>query len=172
MNTAGDPDSGAPDEVRPAVTPALLRQARIRNLIGLVSPVANLGMALVSPRSLRHFGVGAGVFLCAAGAWFLWRGRPEVGVSLLAAHVALVLTGLVDPRFPELPGRAWHALGRWLGVVVGGLTLPLVYWLIVTPLALGMRLCGARPLDPPAAGAATFWRKRKAPPPDRFRRQF
>lgn len=173
MDLSGDTSGpGVADEDRPAATPALLRRARVRNLLGLVTPVANLGMFLVSPRSLRSFGVTAGVLLTAAAAWFLWRGRPTAWVPLAAAHYALVLAGLVDPRFPELAGRAWHAFGRGLGAVMGFVTLPLVFWLAVTPMALLMRLFGARPLDPPRDDAETFWRPRKPRPPGGFKRQF
>lgn len=171
MDLSGDTGHAVAED-RPEATPGLLRQARVRNLLGLVTPVANLGMYLVSPRSLRSFGVGAGVALTAAGVWFLWRGRPAVGVPLLAAHFALVLAGLVDPRFPEIAGRAWIALGRGMGVVMGFVTLPLVYWLVVTPMALVARLFGARPLDPPRDDAESFWRRRKPPPPGGFKRQF
>lgn len=170
MDLSGD--TGGSAEERPVATPELLRRARVRNLLGLVTPAANLGMFLVSPPSLRSFGVAAGVAFSAAGAWFLWRGRPAAGVPFVAAHFALVLAGLVDPRFPEIAGRAWHALGRALGVVMGFVMLPLVFWIAVTPMALLMRLCGARPLDPPRDDAETFWRPRKPRPPGGFRRQF
>ena len=156
----------------PRVADADLGRARLENLLGLVTPVANLGMRHTAARELRWFGVGAGVVLLAA-TWVLGRqGRLELAGAAAAAHAALVLAGLVNPRFPEAAGRLWlrfgETLGRWMAVPI----FALLYFLAVTPTALLVRLLGKDPLRRSAPRAESYWVKRHPAPPERFERQF
>ena len=66
--------------------------------------------------------------------WPIWIGLP------------LVLLGLIAPRSLRQPYRAWMALGHALGWVNGRIVLGLVYWLVLQPIALVMRLFGHDPL--------------------------
>lgn len=168
--SAHDPGAGCDDTRRDDA--ASLASARKLNLLGLVTPVANLGMIRTAPRDVRWFGVGAGVVLLALAAWAWHRGHAAVAVVALAAHAALVLAGLVNPRFPELPGRAWIRFGLLLGHVMSYPIFALLYWLAVTPMALLVRLFGSDPLRRRAPPAESYWIVREPAPKERFERQF
>lgn len=149
-----------------------LAGARLLNLAGLVSPVANLGMTRTAPADLRWFGVGAGVLLCGA-ATVAWRGgHVATAASLIALHLALVLAGLVNPLLPEIAGRAWIALGRALGHAMSYPIFAALYFLVLTPTAVLVRLFSGDPLRRSAPRAGTYWVEREAMPRDRFERQF
>lgn len=163
------------DAAAPAAGPdaAALRRARLLNLPGLVVPfLANLGMRETAPSELRWFGVGAGVVLTGAAAWAWSRGNLWPAASCAAAHAALVLAGLVNPRLPEVPARAWLAFGKALGRWMAYPIFTLLYFVAVTPTALLVRVLGKDPLARRGPPASSYWVRRKPSPKERFERQF
>ena len=172
METSADVEIGVFEDDRAPTTPDLVRRARFLNLLGLTTPIANLGMTLVSPLHMRWFGVGAGVLFTAGLAWAWWHGAYVTAILVLAVHGVFVLAGLIDPRHPEMAARVWLALARVMGKVSGAVILPVVYFVAVTPLAWLAKLFGVRPLALPDASGGSYWTKRRPPPDDRFRRQF
>jgi len=173
-----DPTIGLPpteDELRREPTSFDFWLSRGLNLFGLVSPVANLGMVQWSPKDMRWVGVGAGVFAALVMAYGSWRG-DETGLTLawIAAcvHYTLVVLGLLHPKLPELPFRAWMKFGEWLGKVMAVPIFSLMYFLAVTPTALAVRMFGKNPLglnDPPQD---TYWVDREPVAKERYERQF
>lgn len=146
--------------------------ARLLNVFGLVSPVANLGMVQVSRPDLRWAGVVAGVLMWLVGgiakaADVTWLMRTAFGV-----HYGMVVLGLLHPRWPEAVLRVWTRFGELLGKVMSVPIFSLMYFLAVTPVALVMRALGKDPLRRKAPPEASYWHARKTLPRERFHRQF
>lgn len=158
-------------ESAPEADAALLARARVWNLLGLAG-LANLGMRLTAPRDLRWFGFGAGFILLVAGGWAFRAGHVTWSASLLALYAALVLAGLVHPRFPEIAGHLWMRLGESMGKVMAYPIFALLYFAAVTPTALALRAFGKDPLNRKAPPAGSYWVKREPSPKARFERQF
>jgi len=153
-------------------SPEAVARARVLNLFGLFTPVANLGMTRTAPADLRWFGVGAGVVLL-LGTWLASRNHhPWVAGSFAAAHVALVLLGLLNPRLPEVPGRWWTKFGELMGKAMAYPIFALIYYVAVTPTALLVRLFGTDPLRRKAPPQESYWIVREPAPKERFERQF
>lgn len=155
-----------------AAAQAALRRARLLNLLGLVTPVANLGMTRTAARDLRWFGVGAGAVLLAMSAAGWFGGNPWTFALAAGAHAVLVLAGLVNPRMPEAAGRAWIALGKGMGHVVAVPLFAILYYAVVTPTALLVRLFVGDPLRRRAPRSESYWIAREPSPRERFQRQF
>lgn len=153
-------------------TSEAIARARLLNLLGLVTPVANLGMTRTAPPDLRWFGVGAGVVLLGAAFLAHRGGHVTVAVSFAAAHAALVLIGLVNPRLPELPGRWWTRFGETIGKLMAYPIFAFIYYVAVTPTALLVRLFGTDPLRRKAPPQGSYWVARKPVPKEQFERQF
>lgn len=164
-------DTGAATP-RTAACGLVARRARVMNLAGLVSPIANLGMTRTAPPDLRWFGVGAGVVLCGAAAVAWSGGHATSAAVLVAAHYALVLTGLVNPQIPEVVGHAWTSFGHAVGHVMSYPIFAALYYLVLTPTALLVRLFSGDPLKRRAPRAESYWVDRKPSPRERFDRQF
>jgi carbamoyltransferase len=164
-----EPDPPRVAEPQPAA--GALARARLWNLLGLVSPFANLGMRIVSPADQRWFGCGAGILLIGATIWALRAEQVAAAGVFATVHVALVVAGIVHPRLPEVAGRAWIRLGTTVGRVVAVPVLSLVYLLVVTPTALLVRLTGSDPLAREAPRTGSWWLPRRPSPPERFERQ-
>jgi hypothetical protein len=125
--------------------------------------------------SERSFGLTLGVLLALIGLFPLWRGGQVVSWLLWIA-AALALVALVAPSLLVWPNRAWTAFGHLAGRVTNPLLLGLVYFLIMTPMSVALRLTGRDPLGLRfRRGLATYWQKPRAseqPLQQSMRRQF
>ena len=123
--------------------------------------------ARLSSRELRRFGLTVAIpfgLLAAVGAW---RGQTVLPVFLaslgaILGGLALLAPGILAP-VEKLWMRAAHALG-WFNT---RLILGLVYFLMVTPTGLVMRLVGRDPMDRRLRDRESYWVARPKQPPDR-----
>lgn len=128
----------------------------------------------VEGSSDRSFGlVFAAVFLVIAviplfhGEAIRWW---SVGVAVIFALVALLKPALLAGL-----NRLWMKLGLLLGKVVSPIALGILFYIVITPIGLMIRLTGKDPLrlkfDP---DAASYWipREPPGPPPGSMNNQF
>ncbi len=149
-----------------------LGRARVKNLLGLVSPVANLGMVPYAPPEERWVGLGGGFILCGLAAWGWWTDTAwgwQVGLGL---HYALVLLGLLHPLWPIAPAKLWVGFGKLIGLVMEWPIFGGIYYLVVTPTALLVRLFSGDPLQRKAAPEESYWQEHVPPAKERYKRQF
>jgi len=128
----------------------------------------------VEGSSDRSFGlVFAGVFLIVACWPLFYRELPRwwaLGVSVVFAVIAVwkpaLLAGL---------NRLWIKLGLLLGKVVSPVALGILFYCVVAPIGVLVRLTGKDPLRLKLdSGATSYWipRKPPGPPPDSMINQF
>ncbi|MDH3314189.1 MAG: SxtJ family membrane protein [Gammaproteobacteria bacterium] len=128
----------------------------------------------VEGSSDRSFGlVFAGVFLLIA-AWPLWYGAtPRWWAAGIAAVFAVV--AVMRPALLAGLNRLWIKLGVLLGKVVSPIALGILFYGVVVPIGVVMRLTGKDPLRLKLdSGADSYWipRKPPGPPPDSMTNQF
>ena len=122
----------------------------------------------------RAFGlVFTGVFVLVA-LWPLHAGAAPrwwaLGVAALLGLVAALRPGLL-----ALPNRGWTALGLLMSRIVSPLSLGIVYYLVLTPVGVLMRLRGKDPLRlKPDRAQGSYWiaRQPPGPSPESIDRQF
>ncbi|MFZ5523317.1 MAG: SxtJ family membrane protein [Pseudomonadota bacterium] len=122
----------------------------------------------------RAFGlVFAGVFLVIAGIP-LFHGEVMRWWSVGVAAV-FVLVALVKPALLAGLNRLWMKLGILLGKVVSPIALGILFYVVITPIGVVIRLTGKDPLrlkfDP---DAESYWipREPPGPPPGSMNNQF
>jgi hypothetical protein len=124
--------------------------------------------------SNRSFGiVFAVVFLC-IGLWPLVRGAM-VHVAALACSGVFFGCAFFVPSVLTLPKRAWLALGGLLQRITTPIALAVLFFGVVTPVGLLMRVVGRRPLALKRENELeTYWVARVPPGPtaESLRRQF
>jgi hypothetical protein len=125
--------------------------------------MSHLDPARVATRSeLRSFGLlvgGAFIVLAAFVAWKTGLGASAVP-TLGAVGGVLVATGLVAPRLLGVPYRAWMRFAVLLSRVTTPVFMGVIYFVLLTPLALFMRAVGRNPLR--TRTGDTFWATRPA----------
>jgi hypothetical protein len=123
----------------------------------------------------RSFGYTFAVVFLLIGAWQAWAGR-FVAASVLALLCAVTLAiTLVRPSLLSSLNRAWMKFGALLHAVVNPIVLGGMYFLLITPVGIVMRLFGRDALKRRLDGeAASYWVERSppGPPPDSLPHQF
>ena len=89
----------------------------------------------------RSFGIVFLLVFLAMGIWMVLGSHPE-GWLFLAGSVILFVVTLARPSILSPLNRAWFKFGLLLGQVVNPLILGVVFFLVVTPMAVIRRLLG------------------------------
>ena len=134
---------------------------------------------LVAEEPVRHasnrsFGLVAGAALTVLGLTPMLRGGPPRGWAVVVG-ASLLACGLLFPRVLGPLARAWLALGLALHAIVSPLIMALLYYVIVTPIGLLLRLFGKDLLRLRVDhDAPSYWidRAPPGPAPDTMHRQF
>jgi Saxitoxin biosynthesis operon protein SxtJ len=116
--------------------------------------------------SNRRFGCTVGAILIAIGIIKVWtaQGFRPVSLLILSAGALLVILGMAAPSRLAKLNKLWSKLGTAMGKVVNPIILALLFFLVVTPMALLMRIVGRRPLRLAADHtASSYWILREKP---------
>jgi hypothetical protein len=125
--------------------------------------------------SERQFGLFLTMLLLATAGYGWYRGWP---VRVLTALIIVSLvSGLIAFRLPPLLAplnRAWSRLGLLLGRLVSPLVLAILFYGLITPVALLARLFGRDELRLRYRAVDTYWipRQTARPVAESFTQQF
>ena len=119
----------------------------------------------------RKFGLTVGGALATLSLVSRWRGHPSSFAGLGALAVALILAALVIPTSLRTVERAWMGLAKALSKVTTPVFMGIVYFLILTPIAVLRRTLGGSALVH-RRGAQGFWHDRSQTPRTTLDRQF
>jgi len=128
----------------------------------------------VTGSSDRNFGLTVGTFCILVGGLRHWLDGATAAYWLGAGSALLVLA-LVVPQSLHVPNRLWIRLGLVLHRVVNPLIMGLLFFLVITPIGLVMRLAGRRQLRLAAEPKrASYWIERRPRGPEQgtMSRQF
>ena len=125
--------------------------------------------------SNRTFGLlFIGVF-AVLGFYGLWQGWSHRIIQVYFAFSVLLMGfTLLAPVFLTPFNKAWYQLGLLMGKVVSPIVLGILFFLVITPVALVMRLAGRDALKIRKQNVNTYWVDRAPPGPDpeSFKEQF
>ena len=110
-------------------------------------------------KDLRNLGLVFLVALGLIGAFLLWKGRPS-GPYWIGAGVLFGLWGLAWPAGLKPVYKVWMAFAVILGYFVSRILLSAIFYLVVTPIGLVMRLLGKDLLDRKLKDRDSYWHVR------------
>ena len=121
----------------------------------------------------RRFGLTVGTAFAVFGGIVLWRDHPLLAQIFWAAAGVLILGALVVPAKLKPLERAWMAGALGISRVTTPIVMGIVYFLVLTPIALVVRRTKGNPLVHPEDETG-FWFKRDDGNPAKsdMRRQF
>ena len=131
-----------------------------------------------SPQNLpsnRNFGfLFAGVFALLAAYGGYHGANVTTVYGWLIAGVIIGLVAIIAPGLLTPFNRAWMKLGELMGKVVSPLVLGVIFFVLITPVALVTRLFGRDELHLKKTNASSYWIDRVPPGPagDSFKNQF
>ena len=119
----------------------------------------------VDVKQLRHFGYLVGGIFGLIGLWpLVWR-QENPRLWALALTVLLVVPALLAPRILAPVYRVWMRLGEVLAWINTRIILGVVFYGVVTPIGLVMRLTGRDPMRRRFEPTGDSYRVRSVPRP-------
>jgi hypothetical protein len=122
----------------------------------------------------RSFGLVFAGFFAVLTLHNWWRSGRAWPIELAIAAACLAVA-LVRPNLLNWPKRAWTKLGSLLGTIVTPIVMSLLFFLVVTPVGLLMRLAGKDSLrrrGPRPGDSYWIMREPPGPPGDSMSEQF
>ena len=116
----------------------------------------------------RSFGYTFAVVFALAAGFLLWRGAAAGwSIGLLAGSVLFAATASARPGLLRPLNYAWFLVGLALHRIMNPIMMGALFFLVITPFAIVMRVAGRdigmRGFDP---NATSYWKRREPPGPD------
>ncbi len=92
-------------------------------------------------RELRRFGLLMAAAFATLGGLSLWRGKP-LAPYLLVLAAGFLIVDFVVPRLLAPVEKAWMRLAMLMSIVMTYLVLSILFFAVITPLGVVMRICG------------------------------
>jgi predicted membrane metal-binding protein len=128
----------------------------------------------IESSSNRSFGMVFAAVFAIIGGWRAWYGLAY-GWPALSTGAAFAAVALVAPAWLASLNRLWTRFGLLLGAIMAPVMLAILFYGVMLPIGVMMRIAGKHPLavrhDP---AATSYWIERRppGPPPDSMRNQF
>jgi hypothetical protein len=107
-------------------------------------------------RTITQFALVVSAALLVIAAYRWWRGAPQTAsLVLIAIAAALLLLAAVAPAALRPVYRVWMRIGEGLAWVNTRIILTVVFFLVVTPIGVVMRLFGRSPMA--ARRGDSYW---------------
>src|SRR3989344_4718326 len=125
-----------------------------------------------SKTDLRKFGYTIGIAFVLLGGYFLWRGK-SFALYVLSLAAILLLFGFMAPTWLKPIQKAWMTLALLLGWVMTRVILAIVFYLVITPIGLVLRLTGKDFMNRSFPGKeASYWLDHAERVKEDYERQF
>jgi saxitoxin biosynthesis operon SxtJ-like protein len=102
--------------------------------------------ARLTPAEGRKFGLTVGLAFGALAAIMWWRDRPVPLYVCGGLAIGLIVAGLIIPGQLGPVYRAWMGLARVISKVTTPLFLGIVFFVVIGPVGVLMRLFGRNPI--------------------------
>ena len=100
----------------------------------------------VTNKTLRQFGLMVGGVFLVIGLWpFLWR-QEAIREWAVVLGALLSVAGLAMPAILKYPYQGWMRVGHVMGWINTRIILSVLFYGIVTPMGLVMKLAGRDPM--------------------------
>ena len=114
-----------------------------------------------SQNSNRSFGLLFFIVFIGVGLWPIIKGE-EANIYLILISLFFLIFGLINSKILSPFNKAWIKLGEILGLIIAPIIMALVYFIILTPISLIVRMLGKDLLGLKFLKKQdTYWMKRK-----------
>jgi len=114
-----------------------------------------------SQSSNRSFGLLFFIVFIVVGLWPTIKGE-EANIYLILISLFFLIFGLINSKILSPFNKTWIKLGEILGLIIAPIIMALVYFIILTPISLIVRMFGKDLLGLKfLKNQDTYWTKRK-----------
>jgi hypothetical protein len=124
--------------------------------------------------SNRTFGRFFAVVFLLAAVYFRWKSGGSWYLLLFALAAAFAVISATAPHWLQRLNELWFRLGVILGKVVSPIVLGVLFFVLITPLAVVLRLSGRDELRLKKRELSSYWvdRNPAGPEPETYKHQF
>ncbi len=109
----------------------------------------------------RSFGLLFFIVFLALALWPLTK-KDEINLYLISIALIFLVLGLLNSKILSPLNKAWIKLGEILGRIIAPIVMAIVYFLILTPISLLVRLFGKDLIGMKFSNdIKSYWVKRK-----------
>ena len=114
-----------------------------------------------SQSSNRSFGLLFFIVFLIIGLWPIKNG-DNINIYFIIVSAFFLILGLINSKLLSPLNKSWIKLGEILGIIIAPIVMALVYFVILTPISLIVRLFGKDLLGLKfLKNKETYWIKRK-----------
>ena len=110
--------------------------------------------------SNRSFGILFFIVFLIIGLWPLKNNNDPNYIILGLSSIFLIL-GIINSKLLYPLNKAWVKFGEILGMIIAPIVMGLIYFIILTPISLLVRLFGKDLLKLKKNKSSTYWIKRE-----------
>jgi hypothetical protein len=111
--------------------------------------------------SNRSFGVLFFVVFSGLAGYFWFTGKSTLSIFFSFISVTFLFLGLMQSKWLSPLNFLWMRFGALLGRVISPLVLGVIFFVLISPIALIIRLSGRDELHLTSIGKTSFWRPRR-----------
>ncbi len=109
----------------------------------------------------KSFGILFFIVFCIIGFWPVLKGN-EINLIFLILSLPFLILGLLNSKLLTPLNKAWIKLGELLGTIIAPIVMAFVFFVILTPISLIVRLFGKDLLGLKfTKKIKTYWTNRK-----------
>lgn len=126
-------------------------------MISIIEEISNIKSGR---KELRKFGLVIGAILTVLSGIMLWRGKGPFAFFLICG-ISLISLGLARPTLLKPLQKVWMAFSVVLGFFTSRAVITILFYVIVTPIGLLMKLFGRDILDERISkDRPSYWQER------------
>ena len=110
--------------------------------------------------SNRSFGILFSILFALIAFWPIINGNP-LRLWLIPVSVIFLVLGLLNSKLLNPLNVVWVKFGELLGRIIAPIVMAIIYFIIITPIGLFMRLSRKDLLNLKFSKANTYWIKRE-----------
>ena len=110
--------------------------------------------------SNRSFGILFFVVFLGFGLWPLTKNQP-LNLILISIAIIFLILGIINSKILSPLNNLWVKFGELLGRIIAPIVMALVYFLILTPISLLVRVFGKDLLELKFSKKNSYWINRK-----------
>ena len=108
----------------------------------------------------KSFGILFSIVFFIISVWPLLAGE-NIRIWSLVISIIFLILGLLNSKFLGPLNNSWIKLGEILGRVIAPIVMAIIYFIILTPLSLLIKLFGKDLLQLKFSNVNSYWIKRK-----------
>ncbi len=124
--------------------------------------------------SNQKFGYFFAAFFCLAFIYLHYKNQIFFSQITLILSILIGLITLIRPMLLSYPNQLWFKLGIFLGRIVSPIVLGVIFYILISPISIYLRIIKRDELRLKKNRGNTYWieRENPGPTPDSFRNQF